>query len=76
MTSATTTTSVVAYDTPVYRSRKQQGRRHQRPRLFQVRLGDYVLMHTLGEGEYGKVKLGVHCSTRQEVSSIIAMERR
>lgn len=61
--------SAATYDTPVYRSRRRQGRRHQRPRLFQVRLGDYVLMQTLGEGEYGKVKLGIHSSTRQEVVS-------
>lgn len=70
MSSATASTSAATYDTPKYRSRKQQGRRHQRPRLFQVRLGDYVLMQTLGEGEYGKVKLGIHSSTKQEVLSI------
>lgn len=69
MSSATASSSAATYDTPRYRSRKQ-GRRHQRPRLFQVRLGDYVLMQTLGEGEYGKVKLGIHSSTKQEVHGI------
>jgi hypothetical protein len=34
----------------------------------QGRLGSYNLLHTLGEGEFGKVKLGIHKETGQEVS--------
>lgn len=33
----------------------------------QNRLGPYRLLQTLGEGEFGKVKLGVHAETGQEV---------
>lgn len=34
----------------------------------QVYLGDYLLLQTLGEGEFGKVKLGVHKSYGEEVA--------
>ncbi|KAI8877368.1 Pkinase-domain-containing protein [Backusella circina FSU 941] len=34
----------------------------------QSRLGSYNLLHTLGEGEFGKVKLGIHKETGQEVA--------
>ena len=34
----------------------------------QNRLGPYNLLQTLGEGEFGKVKLGIHTETGQEVS--------
>lgn len=30
------------------------------PRRQQVHFGSYLLLQTLGEGEFGKVKLGVH----------------
>lgn len=33
----------------------------------QNKLGPYNLLQTLGEGEFGKVKLGVHTETGQEV---------
>lgn len=33
----------------------------------QNKLGPYNLLQTLGEGEFGKVKLGVHSETGQEV---------
>ncbi|KAG2220738.1 hypothetical protein INT45_007350, partial [Circinella minor] len=43
--------------------RSSQGRRsHTR----QIKLGPYVLLQTLGEGEFGKVKLGIHTETGQE----------
>ena len=45
--------------------RSSQGRRsHTR----QIKLGPYVLLQTLGEGEFGKVKLGIHTETGQEVN--------
>lgn len=31
------------------------------------KLGPYNLLQTLGEGEFGKVKLGIHTKTGQEV---------
>ncbi|KAL0084911.1 kinase-like domain-containing protein [Phycomyces blakesleeanus] len=34
----------------------------------QNRLGPYLLLRTLGEGEFGKVKLGMHIETGQEVA--------
>jgi serine/threonine protein kinase len=34
----------------------------------QNRLGSYNLLQTLGEGEFGKVKLGIHTETGQEVN--------
>lgn len=37
----------------------------------QNRLGPYKLLQTLGEGEFGKVKLGVHAETGQEVFNYI-----
>lgn len=33
----------------------------------QNKLGPYNLLQTLGEGEFGKVKLGIHSETGQEV---------
>jgi serine/threonine protein kinase len=36
----------------------------------QNRLGPYNLLQTLGEGEFGKVKLGIHTETGQEVKII------
>lgn len=36
----------------------------------QNRLGPYNLLQTLGEGEFGKVKLGIHTETGQEVTNI------
>jgi serine/threonine protein kinase len=35
----------------------------------QNKLGPYNLLQTLGEGEFGKVKLGIHIETGQEVKS-------
>lgn len=34
----------------------------------QNRLGPYNLLQTLGEGEFGKVKLGIHTETGEEVA--------
>lgn len=38
------------------------------PRRQQVHFGDYLLLQTLGEGEFGKVKLGVHKEWGEEVA--------
>ena len=35
----------------------------RKPTVF----GPYLLLHTLGEGEFGKVKLGIHIESSQEV---------
>jgi len=43
-------------------SRTQQNSRKQN--MF----GPYLMLQTLGEGEFGKVKLGVHTDTEQEVA--------
>lgn len=32
--------------------------------------GPYLLLQTLGEGEFGKVKLGMHVDTNEEVRSL------
>lgn len=41
-------------------------------RYYQYRkqnmFGPYLMLQTLGEGEFGKVKLGMHIETQQEVS--------
>ncbi|KAG2223640.1 hypothetical protein INT45_009999, partial [Circinella minor] len=36
----------------------------RKPTVF----GPYLLLHTLGEGEFGKVKLGIHIESSQEVA--------
>lgn len=38
------------------------------PRRTLLRFGPYVLLQTLGEGEFGKVKLGVHTDYGEEVA--------
>lgn len=38
------------------------------PHRPQVRFGNYLLLQTLGEGEFGKVKLGVHKDYGEEVA--------
>ncbi|WFD41970.1 hypothetical protein MPSI1_000608 [Malassezia psittaci] len=38
------------------------------PRRPQVYFGDYLLLQTLGEGEFGKVKLGVHRTYGEETA--------
>ena len=38
------------------------------PRRPQVYFGDYLLLQTLGEGEFGKVKLGVHRTWGEETA--------
>lgn len=38
------------------------------PRRQQVHFGNYLLLQTLGEGEFGKVKLGVHKEYGEEVA--------
>ncbi|CDH56459.1 pkinase-domain-containing protein [Lichtheimia corymbifera JMRC:FSU:9682] len=45
----------------MYHYHPPQGRK---PTLF----GPYLLLHTLGEGEFGKVKLGIHIDSSQEVA--------
>ncbi|KAI8143585.1 kinase-like domain-containing protein [Fennellomyces sp. T-0311] len=46
----------------LYRRQPQGRRSHAR----QIKLGPYLLLQTLGEGEFGKVKLGIHTETGQE----------
>lgn len=38
------------------------------PRRSIPKFGPYLLMHTLGEGEFGKVKLGLHTTWGEEVA--------
>lgn len=38
------------------------------PRRAMVGLGPYIVLQTLGEGEFGKVKLGVHADYGVEVA--------
>ena len=38
------------------------------PRRSIPKFGPYLLLHTLGEGEFGKVKLGLHNSWGEEVA--------
>lgn len=38
------------------------------PRRSIPKFGPYLLLHTLGEGEFGKVKLGLHTSWGEEVA--------
>lgn len=38
------------------------------PRRTIPKFGPYLLLHTLGEGEFGKVKLGLHSSWGEEVA--------
>jgi hypothetical protein len=40
--------------------------RHKTPTYF----GPYLLLQTLGEGEFAKVKAGVHVETEQDVSKL------
>ena len=52
-------------ETVIRRQRQSQERRsHTR----KIKLGPYLLLQTLGEGEFGKVKLGIHTETGQEVN--------
>ncbi|KAI9490648.1 kinase-like domain-containing protein, partial [Zychaea mexicana] len=43
--------------------RQPQGRRSN---TRHIKMGPYLLLQTLGEGEFGKVKLGIHTETGQE----------
>ena len=38
------------------------------PRRPQVYFGNYLLLQTLGEGEFGKVKLGIHRAWGEEMA--------
>ena len=38
------------------------------PRRTIPKFGPYLLLQTLGEGEFGKVKLGLHCQWGEEVA--------
>lgn len=39
-------------------------------------IGDYIVGKTLGEGSFGKVKIGIHMKTRQQVAlKIIDQEK-
>jgi hypothetical protein len=41
---------------------------HAHPRRSLINFGPYILLQTLGEGEFGKVKLGVHKDYGEEVA--------
>lgn len=56
VTTTTTTTSATKPNMPSRPTQKKQNK-----------LGPYTLLQTLGEGEFGKVKLGVHSETSEEV---------
>jgi hypothetical protein len=57
---------VPVYEQNHHRSTQRHSSYHgKRHTMF----GPYVMLHTLGEGEFGKVKLAVHSETGQEVIS-------
>lgn len=60
---AKSSTSKQAMDTFSTFRKTAAFRAHRR----QIKLGPYLLLQTLGEGEFGKVKLAVHTQTGQEV---------
>ena len=49
-------------------TRSQRQPQNRRSHTRQIKLGPYLLLQTLGEGEFGKVKLGIHTETGQEVN--------
>lgn len=49
-----------------------QRRQTKRSNRRQIKLGPYLLLQTLGEGEFGKVKLGIHTETGQEVRAFLS----
>ncbi|KAM3584466.1 hypothetical protein VKS41_003279 [Umbelopsis sp. WA50703] len=67
-----------AYQQNAYYSQSPYAARHssqdyrQRQSYYQYRkqnmFGPYLMLQTLGEGEFGKVKLGMHVETEQEVA--------
>lgn len=42
--------------------------RQAHPRRTLIYFGPYILLQTLGEGEFGKVKLGIHKDSCEEVA--------
>lgn len=42
--------------------------------IKQNKLGPYNLLQTLGEGEFGKVKLGIHSETGEEVNECLVVK--
>lgn len=56
MSNTTTTTTTAAVPSPKPKANNSYNRRSKIPR--EVRFGNYILGSTLGEGEFGKVKLG------------------
>ena len=52
----------------VYSHPAAQAYAAQHPRRTIPKFGPYLLLQTLGEGEFGKVKLGLHCQWGEEVA--------
>lgn len=48
---------------------------HEQPTPTQRKIGKYYVYHTLGEGGFSKVKLGVHETTRQKVALKLLKKR-
>ncbi|KAI9278895.1 kinase-like domain-containing protein [Phascolomyces articulosus] len=59
-----TTTETTTKETESFAHYRRHHHRHLQAR--QIKLGPYLLLQTLGEGEFGKVKLGIHTETGQE----------
>lgn len=59
------------YSQSPYAARHSSQDCRQRQSYYQYRkqnmFGPYLMLQTLGEGEFGKVKLGMHVETEQEV---------
>lgn len=63
-----------AFYAPPYATSRHisQDHHHRQQSYYQYRkqnmFGPYLMLQTLGEGEFGKVKLGIHIETEQEVN--------
>lgn len=62
------------YSQSPYAARHSSQDYRQRQSYYQYRkqnmFGPYLMLQTLGEGEFGKVKLGMHVETEQEVTNV------
>lgn len=66
----------VPYSSPPTSAQKRQDFSHERPTKKETRLGNYYLGRTLGEGEFGKVKLGwKHGANAQVAVKIIRKDK-